>query len=57
MMNNEQGFDYYYGAEADQFSFIRIPKLMILDPKFEDLSMGAMLLYGLLLDLDGLLVR
>jgi len=50
MMNNEQGFDYYYGAEADQFSFIRIPKLMILDPKFEDLSMGAMLLYGLLLD-------
>ncbi|MBE5849092.1 MAG: hypothetical protein E7298_02855 [Lachnospiraceae bacterium] len=46
----ENKFDYYYGAEGDQFSFIRIPKLMLLDPKFKDLSLGAKMLYGLLLD-------
>ncbi len=47
---SENRFDYYYGAEGDQFSFIRIPKLMLLDPKFKDLSLGAKVLYGLLLD-------
>ena len=46
----ENKFDYYYGAEGDQFSFIRIPKLMLFDPKFKDLSLGAKMLYGLLLD-------
>ena len=24
-------FDYYYGKEADQFSFYRIPKLLFTD--------------------------
>ena len=27
-------FDYYYGAQAEQFNFIRIPKAMIVDPMF-----------------------
>lgn len=31
-------FDYYYGTQADQFNFIKIPKTMITDPMFEDLS-------------------
>ena len=31
-------FDYYYGAQADQFSFIRIPRVMIKDPVFAKLS-------------------
>ncbi len=43
-------FDYYYGMEADQFSFIKIPKLLLFDPKFSALSLGAVMLYGLLLD-------
>lgn len=43
-------FDYYYGAQAEQFNFIRIPKAMIVDPMFEDLSVNAKLLYGVLLD-------
>ena len=30
-------FDYYYGAQAEQFNFIRIPKAMIVDPMFADL--------------------
>ena len=47
---SENRFDYYYGAEGDQFSFIRIPKLLLLDQKFKELSLGAKVLYGLLLD-------
>lgn len=43
-------FDYYYGAQAEQFNFIRIPKSMIMDPMFADLSVNAKLLYGVLLD-------
>ena len=43
-------FDYYYGTQADQFNFIKIPKTMITDPMFEDLSVNAKLLYGVLLD-------
>ena len=43
-------FDYYYGAQAEQFNFIRIPKAMIVDPLFADLSVNAKLLYGVLLD-------
>ena len=36
--------------EADQFNFIRIPKCMITDPLFSDLSITSKVLYGLLLD-------
>ncbi len=43
-------FDYYYGAQAEQFNFIRIPKSMMVDPMFADLSVNAKLLYGVLLD-------
>ena len=43
-------FDYYYGSQADQFSFIRIPRVMIKDPVFAGLSAYAKLLYSVLLD-------
>ena len=43
-------FNYYYGSEADQFSFIRIPKIMLIDKVFQTLSMAAKVLYGVLLD-------
>lgn len=43
-------FDYYYGVEAEQFSFYRIPRLLIKDPRFKELSSDAKLLYGLMLD-------
>ena len=46
----EMVFNYYYGSEADQFNFIRIPKRLITDPLFADLSLSAKLLYGILLD-------
>ena len=43
-------FDYYYGIEAEQFSFYRIPRLLIKDGRFRGLSSDAKLLYGLMLD-------
>jgi len=43
-------FNYYYGAEADQFNFIRVPKAMMKDDAFASLSLASKLLYGLLLD-------
>lgn len=43
-------FDYYYGREAEQFSFFRIPKLLFTDSMFNDLSSDAKVLYGILLD-------
>ena len=43
-------FNYYYGAQADQFSFIRIPKVMLTEESFCGLSIPAKVLYGVLLD-------
>ena len=39
-------FDYYYGVEAEQFSFYRVPRLLIKDERFKGLSSDAKLLYG-----------
>jgi len=46
----EQRFDYHYGNEAEQYSFYRIPKILIVDDRFKNLSTDAKLLYGLMLD-------
>ena len=43
-------FDYYYGVEAEQFFFYRVPRLLIKDERFRGLSSDAKLLYGLMLD-------
>lgn len=43
-------FNYYYGAQADQFSFIRIPRIMLTGKEYQVLSMAAKMLYGVLLD-------
>ena len=43
-------FDYYYSAQADQYSFIRIPKIILTEEKFATLSLSAKVLYGVLLD-------
>lgn len=49
-MNETIQFDYYYGIEAEQFSFYRVPWLLIKDERFKGLSSDAKLLYGLMLD-------
>jgi len=43
-------FDYYYGNQAEQFTFYRIPKRLFTEAAFADLSSGAKVLYGLMLD-------
>ena len=49
-MENKIEFEYYYGIEAEQFSFYRVPRLLIKDERFKGLSSDAKLLYGLMLD-------
>lgn len=44
-MDENTKFDYYYGIEADQFSFYRVPRLLIKDERFKGLSSDAKLLY------------
>lgn len=44
-------FDYYYGAESEQFSFVRVQRVLFTDKEhFDNLSNEAKLLYGLLLE-------
>lgn len=43
-------FSYYYGIEAEQYSFYRVPRLLIKEKRFKALSSDAKLLYGLMLD-------
>ena len=40
-MGNMMKFDYYYGIEAEQFSFYRVPRLLIKDERFKELSSDA----------------
>lgn len=47
-------FDYFYGNESEQFSYYRIPRLLVTGAQFKSLSTDAKLLYGLMLDRMGL---
>ena len=56
-MDKKMKFKYFYGAEADQFSFYRIPKVLFTDSYFKDLSSDAKILYGLMLDRMSLSIK
>ena len=43
-------FDYFYGGESEQFSYYRIPRLLVTGAQFKFLSTDAKLLYGLMLE-------
>ena len=43
-------FDYFYGAQAEQFSFYRVPKVLFTREQFRQLSAEAKILYGIMLD-------
>ena len=43
-------FDYYYGSQADQFSFIRIPRMLLTEETFSSLTLQSKMLYSVLLD-------
>ena len=47
-------YDYFYGDEAEQFTYFRIPRQLITSPRFKQVSTDAKLLYGMLLERMGL---
>ncbi len=47
---NQMQFDYYYGLEGEQFTFVKIPKMLLTDAAFQQLSDRAKILYGVMLD-------
>lgn len=49
-MGRSEDFSYYFGVEAEQYSFYRVPRLLVKDERFKGLSSDAKLLYGLMLD-------
>lgn len=46
--------EYIYGEENENFSFFRIPRALVKNERFRDLSTDSKLLYGLMLDRIGL---
>ena len=49
-MEDRIKLSYFYGREADQYSFYRIPKLLFTEKYFKKISVEAKVLYGLMLD-------
>lgn len=49
-MSEKVDLDYFYGVQAEQFTFFRIPKLLVTDARFKGISNDAKILYSLLLD-------
>jgi len=59
-MSKQQSYEpygYYHGNEADQYTFYRLPKALFINPRYKNLSDGAKILYGLMLDRMGLSVK
>ena len=54
---NKSTYNYYYGNEADQYTFYRLPKALFTNARFKKLSDGAKILYGLMLDRMGLSIK
>ena len=49
-MLQPSGFEYFYGQQAESYTFYRIPKVMFTEESFKGLSCEAKVLYGLMLD-------
>lgn len=47
-------FDFFYGNEAEQYQFYRVPQALFTNEKFSKISCESKLLYGFLLDRCGL---
>ena len=50
-------FEFHYGLEAEQYAFFRIPKILMTEPYFKDISTDAKLLYGMMLDRMSLSIK
>lgn len=50
-IKNEEYIKSFFSIyEANDFTFYRIPKMLVTNPNYKRISYGAKLLYGLLLD-------
>lgn len=49
--------EYFYGEQADSYSFYRIPRQLITGENYKGLSVEAKLLYGMMLERMGLSLR
>lgn len=47
-------FDFFYGMESERYNFITIPKLLMKDERFNQISAEDKLMYGLFLDRNSL---
>ena len=56
-MKKKYELNYFYNAESEQFTFFRIPKLLVTDERFRSISTDAKLLYGLMLDRMSLSIK
>lgn len=45
-MSDPATLDYFYGNEADQYTFYRIPKALFTDSGYQRISSDAKILYG-----------
>ena len=50
-------FEYFYGSQAEQFSFYRIPKVLFTDETLAGISVEAKVLYSFMLDRMSLSVK
>ena len=50
-------FDCYNGSQADQFSFIRIPRMLLIEDIFSSLTLQSKMLYSVLLDRMSLFMK
>ena len=41
-------YDYYSGAECDQFRYVKVPKVFFEDPDYAELGLAECVLYGFL---------
>ena len=49
--------DYIYDIEAEQYSFLRVPKILLQNDAYRGLSADAKMLYSLLLDRVGMSIQ
>lgn len=47
-------FNYLYGKQVEQFNFVNIPKALIKEEAFSNVSLEAKMLYGLILERMGM---
>ncbi len=53
-MDSSFEFEYFYGPESEEFSFLMVPKFLLREGKFESVSDSAKILYSEMLERMGL---